>query len=147
MRGVHPILIDAGRGLAAAGVLLSATVHLDLWDVEGVRGLAVLGPLFLLNGIAGIVLGTVVTVWRHWLPALAAAGFGLVTVAFFWLSVVHGLFGVRERAGGAAELLAQGAEYASVLFGLLAAAGLWQARRRRAATGPAPVPRTRVGAA
>jgi hypothetical protein len=47
-------------------------------------------------------------------------------VIFFWISVVHGLFGLKEVATGPSQVLAQIAEYAAVLFGLLAAAGLWQ---------------------
>jgi hypothetical protein len=136
VRGMRSAVVDACRGLAAAAVLLSAVVHLDLYWLEGFASIATIGPLFLLNGIGGIVLGAIVTSWRHWLPALGAAGFGIVTVVFFWISVVHGLFGLKEQAGGAAEVLAEVAEYAAALFGLITAAGLW--RERRAATSPAP---------
>lgn len=129
---MRPIVVDACRGLAAAGVLLSAVVHLDLYDLQDFRQVATIGPLFLLNGLSGIVLGVLVTTWRHWLPALGAAGFGAVTVIFFWISVVHGLFGLKETATGPSQVLAQVAEYTAVLFGLLAAAGLWQRRAVRA---------------
>jgi hypothetical protein len=128
--------IDVFRGLAAGGVLLSAVVHLDLWDVERFRLIPTIGPLFLLNAIAGLVIAIVVLVWRHWLPALAAAGFGAATVLAFWISVIHGLFGFKEVATGSSQLLAEVAEYVAVLFGLLAAAGLWTARR-----GPAQLER------
>lgn len=122
-------LIDACRGLAAASVLLSAVVHLDLYQVEGFKTFPTIGPLFLLNGLGGIVLGVLVTSWRHWLPALAAAGFGAITVIFFWISVVHGIFGFKEPlATGPSQVLAEVAEYAAVMFGALAAAGLWQER-------------------
>ncbi|MCW2548942.1 MAG: hypothetical protein JWN96_3402 [Mycobacterium sp.] len=114
---------DTGRSLAATGVLLSAVVHLDLWD-NGFRDVHVIGNLFLLNVIGGIVIGTVTIAWRHWFPALLAAGYGLTTVVFFWISVVHGLFGVKETATGSLEVLAQVAEYAAIAFGLAAAAGL-----------------------
>lgn len=108
--------------MAAAGVLLSAVVHLDLWDLQGYREIATIGPLFLLNVIAGLVIGIGVLLWRHWLPALAAAGFGAATVIAFWISVVHGLFGIKETATGSSQVLAEVAELVAVLFGLLAAA-------------------------
>jgi hypothetical protein len=38
---------DSFGGLAAGGVLLSAVVHLDLWDVERFRLIHTIGPLFL----------------------------------------------------------------------------------------------------
>jgi hypothetical protein len=123
---------DTSRGLAAAGVLLSAVVHLDLWE-QGFRDIRTIGPLFLLNVVAGLVIGVGVLVWRHWLPAVAAVGFGAATVVAFWISVLHGLFGVKEVATGTPEVLAEIADYAAVVFGLAAAALLWQAMRRRAA--------------
>ena len=110
-------VIDTSRGLAAAGVFLSAVVHLDLW-VEGYRSIATIGPLFMLDFVAGMIVGLGVLVWRHWLPVLAAAGFGAVTVVAFWISVIHGLFGVKETASGSSEVLAAVAEYAAVGFGL-----------------------------
>ncbi|HET8561614.1 MAG TPA: hypothetical protein VFL69_13915 [Marmoricola sp.] len=112
---------DVLRALTAAAVLLSGVVHLDQW-AAGFRDAAVIGPLFLLNFAGGLVLGVGVLAWRHWLPALAAAGYGAVTLVFFYISVVHGLFGVHEVVSGWAEVLAQAAEYGAVIFGLGAAA-------------------------
>lgn len=117
--------LDVARGLAAAGVLVSAAVHLDLWDVEGFRRIHIIGPLFLLNVIAGLLIGVVVVAWRHWLPALAAAGFGAATLTAFWLSVKVGLFGFRESATGSAQVLAEGAEIAAIVFGILVVAMSW----------------------
>lgn len=122
---------DISRGLGAAGVLLSAVVHLDLWQ-QGFRDIHTIGPLFLLNAIGGLVIGAALMVWRHWLPAAATVGFGAVTVVAFWISVVHGLFGVEEIATGTPEVLAELAEYAAVFFGLAAAALLWQTMREYA---------------
>jgi uncharacterized membrane protein YtjA (UPF0391 family) len=111
--------------VATAGVLLSAAVHLDLWDVERFRTVPTIGPLFLLNAVGGLVLGLVLIAWRHWLPALAAAGYGATTVLFFWISVIHGLFGFKEVATGSAQILAEVAEYAALVFGLITAGALW----------------------
>jgi hypothetical protein len=110
-------IIDVSRGLAAAGVFLAAVVHLDLW-VQGFRSISTIGPLFMLNFVAGMIIGIGLLVWRHWLPALAAAGFGAATVTAFWISVVHGLFGVKETTSGSSEILAEIAEYSAIVFGL-----------------------------
>jgi hypothetical protein len=129
---MRAFVIDTSRALASAGVLLSAVVHLDLWD-QGFRDIQTIGPLFLLNVIAGLVIGVALLVWRHWVPAVAAVGFGAATVVAFWISVVHGLFGVKEVATGTPEVLAELADYAAVAFGVAAAVLLWQAIRQRIA--------------
>jgi hypothetical protein len=131
-RGMRDFAMDTSRGLAAAGVLLAAVVHLDLWP-QGFRDIHTIGALFLLNVIAGPVIGVALLMWRHRLPAVAAVGFGLATIVTFWISVVHGLFGVMETAAGTPEILAELAEYATVFFGLAAAALLWQAMREHIA--------------
>jgi len=79
------------------------------------------------------VIGVGMLVWRHWLPALLAAGFGATTVIAYWISVVHGLFGIKETVSGWPEVLAQIAEYAALVFGL-AAAALLAPRRAPART-------------
>lgn len=71
--GMRTFAIDLARGMAAAGVLLSAAVHLDLWDLQDFRQIDTIGPLFMVNVVAGLVVGVAVVVWRHWLAPLAAA--------------------------------------------------------------------------
>jgi len=107
------------RGLTAAGLLLSADVHLVLF-VEGYADIDVVGPLFLLNAVAGLVLGLLVLVWRHWLPLLGAVGFGALTLAAFYLSTTVGFFGVNETVGGTQQVLAAVAEWVVVVAGTLA---------------------------
>jgi hypothetical protein len=124
-------MVDVARGLAAGGVFLSAAVHLDLWDVQRFREIPKIGPLFMLNIVGGCVIGLVLLAWRHWLPAIAAAGYGAATVAAFWISVVHGLFGFKEVSTGSAQLLAQVSEYIAIAMGLGAAVGLWLTRPAR----------------
>ena len=51
------------RMLAAVGVLVSAAVHLWLW-FDGYRDIEVIGPAFLLNAVAGTVIGGVVVAPR-----------------------------------------------------------------------------------
>jgi hypothetical protein len=121
---------DLVRGLAAAGVLLAADVHFDLWYAGGFRDVATIGPLFLLNAIGGLVIGLVLICWRHWLPALAAAGFGVGTLVAFYLSVTVGLFGFKEIASGEPQVLAEVAEYVAFAFGGIAAWMSWRHSRR-----------------
>lgn len=118
------VLTDTMRGLAAAGVMLAAVVHLDMY-ASGFNDIAVIAPLFLIDFAAGIVLGVAVVVWRHWVPTVLAAGFGLVTVAAYWVSVVHGLFGVKEVIDGWPEILASIAEYTAIVCGVGATISLW----------------------
>lgn len=141
--------LPAVRGVVVVAVLASSAVHLYVY-AAGFAGIPVIGPLFLSNVVGGVVIAAAVGLWRHWLPALLAVGFGLTTVAAYWISVVHGLFGVREVADGWPEIVAQVAEYAAVVFGALATAVLWRQRealrtgttarhRERGSTG-APTP-------
>lgn len=89
------------RGLLAVTLLVSAGVHLERWfagyrdipSVVGGKEYLIIGPLFLVNVVAGVVLAIAVLVWRHWLPLLAAAGFGIATLAAFFASRTVGLFG------------------------------------------------------
>jgi hypothetical protein len=79
------------------GLLLvwSAAVHYDLWN-DGYRSIATIGPLFLLQSIAGLVIGLGVIVVRRLWAALVGIGFAVATLAGFLISVVHGLFGFEE---------------------------------------------------
>jgi hypothetical protein len=120
---------NVARGLAVAGVLLSADVHLDLWYSQGFRDIPTIGPLFLLNAVSGVLIGLVVLSWSHWLPALVAAGFGAGTLVAFYLSVSVGLFGLHEVASGQPQVLAEVAEYVAVVFGGLASWMLWRQSR------------------
>ncbi len=107
------------RVVTAAAVLVSAVVHLRLW-FEGFRDIAVIGPSFMLNAAAGLVIAVALVAWRHWVPLLLAAGFGAATLAAFVVSATVGLFGVHERWTGGAVLTAAVSEVVAVLGALLA---------------------------
>ena len=89
------------RGLRVAGALLLAAMgwlHLDLW-ADGYRTIEVIGPAFLLNGIAGSGLAVLLLAapgrlltWAAALGALVAAA----TLAALLLSTTVGLFGFVE---------------------------------------------------
>lgn len=110
------------RVLAAAAVLVSAAVHLYLW-LDFARDDDFLGPAFMLNAIAGAVIAVLLLVWRHWVPAFLALGFGASTLLAFVLATTVGLFGVTANWTGWAVWVAAAAEVVAIIAGarLLAA--------------------------
>lgn len=116
-----------GRGLAAAGVLMSADVHLALY-FDGFRDVKMIGPAFLVNAAGGFVIGLLLLLWRHPLSLLAAAGFGVATLAAFYVSATVGLFGVHETFGGNQVVVAELSEWVAIVGTAVAFRG----ERRRA---------------
>jgi hypothetical protein len=55
---------NALLALGAAAVAVSASVHLHLW-LDGYSGIATIGPLFLLQAIAGYALAIAILALRH----------------------------------------------------------------------------------
>jgi predicted lipoprotein with Yx(FWY)xxD motif len=100
---VQPVFRVTGAGLLAA----TAAIHLDLY-LTGFRNIPTIGPLFLLQVIAGFVLAAAVLATGNPVVAALGAGFALATLAGYLLSVWVGLFGyteVRTTAGIVAGLL------------------------------------------
>jgi predicted lipoprotein with Yx(FWY)xxD motif len=94
---VQPTLRVTGAGLLAA----TAAIHLDLY-LTGFRNIPTIGPLFLLQVIAGFVLAAAVLATGNPVVAALGAGFAVATLAGYLLSVWVGLFGyteVRTTAG------------------------------------------------
>lgn len=87
------------RFVAALAVLVSAFVHLRLW-IDGVKDQHVVGPAFMVNAVAGVVIAILLLVWRDWEPLFLALGFGASTMGAFLISVTAGLFGVHEHWRG-----------------------------------------------
>lgn len=104
------------RVLVVLGLLGSAAVHLLEWNAWA-RDTAVIGPLFLVNVVAGIVIAAAIIVWPHWLPPLAAVGFGLATLGAYVLSLTVGLFDVKNQFTSTAEIGGVITEVGCVLFG------------------------------
>lgn len=115
------------RVTTALAVAVAAVVHLWLWW-DGYRNVAVLGPGFLLNGIGGLVIAVAVLSWRHWLPGILAAGFGMLTLGSFVLATTVGFFGVRSRLEGAPEWISAITEAIAIVGGLVLA---WRHRPNR----------------
>ncbi|MEV5542898.1 hypothetical protein AB0L13_39365 [Saccharopolyspora shandongensis] len=114
------------RVLVAAGLLGSAWVHLAVW-LDWAEDTDVVGPLFLVNVAAGVVIAVAVLVWRSWLPALTAVGFGAATLVAYWLSLTVGFFGVQEQLATSEEVWGLITEAGCIVFG----AALVAARTRR----------------
>jgi hypothetical protein len=105
------------RGVTAAAVLLTADVHLQLW-FAGFRAIHLIGPLFMLNCISGLLIGVAVVSWRRPLSALAAVLYGAGTLAAFLISVNVGLFGFQEVFSGTPQALAGVSEVVAVVAGV-----------------------------
>ena len=125
------------RLLAAASCLISGAVPLKLyfdWAHENDK----VGPAFLLNAGAAIVIAGLLIGWRHWVPPLLAVGFGLSTLAAFVTAATVGLFGVSEAWTGWAVWTAAVSELVAIAAGAMV---LWQESR------PAPQRRSPVRSA
>lgn len=107
------------RILTAAGVLVSAGVHLKLW-FDGFRDFHVIGPAFMVNAVAGLVIAVLLLLWRHWIPLLLAIGFGASTLGAFVISATVGLFGSHEVWTGTWVLTAAISEVVAILAGAMA---------------------------
>lgn len=84
--------------LAVAGVALlvwSSVIHLQLW-ADGYSDIPVIGPLFLAQGIGGIVVALIVAVLRRVAALWAGAVTLAATAAGLLLSAYTGIFGYRE---------------------------------------------------
>ena len=104
------------RIVAAVAVLVSAAVHLRLW-FDGFRDLHMVGPAFMLNAVAGLVIAVLLVVWRHWIPLLLAVGFGVATLGAFIVSATVGLYGVHESWTGGYVFAAAVSEAVAIVVG------------------------------
>ncbi|MFC8190032.1 hypothetical protein ACFUMH_00065 [Cellulomonas sp. NPDC057328] len=113
------------RVLASGAVAMSGVVHLYLWGLGYFEGMW-LRPLFLAQGVGGVVLAVLLVAWRSALPLVGAVAYGAATLGGFVVATTPaGLGGVRARWEGWPE-------WVSAVTELLAiAAGLWALARER----------------
>ena len=83
--------IVSGSGLLAA----SSGIHLELW-FTGYRTIPTIGPLFLVQVIAGALLALLLLLSRRLFIVVAAAGFMIATIVGLLLSISVGLFGFMD---------------------------------------------------
>lgn len=102
LRGPATLTSPAARwavtllAVAGAGLLVwSGVIHLQLWS-DGYRSISVIGPLFLIQGIASIVLAVALVVFRRLVLLAAGAALAAATAAGLLLSAGIGLFGYQE---------------------------------------------------
>jgi hypothetical protein len=98
----HPVvpgwLLLVLRVVGAALLAAMAWIHLGLWN-DGYSSIDWIGPLFMVNTIAGFGMAVAVLVApQRWLAAVAALGALLLagTLGALWLTVWVGLFGFQE---------------------------------------------------
>jgi hypothetical protein len=89
------VVLNLGFVFGAVLVAVTSAIHLHLW-ADGYRTIPVIGPLFLVQGIAGAVLTLALVGWRRMLTAVVGMGFMLTTVVGLLISVNFGLFGFMD---------------------------------------------------
>ena len=117
--------------LGAALTVVSGAIHLYLWN-EGYSVIAVIGPLFLVQGISAAAAGVVTAVTRCVAAALASAVLLTGTAIGLVISAEHGIFGFHETWAAPYTRPSLSAEIAGTVLLLLAAG--WLARRNSART-------------
>ena len=126
-------------GIGGGFLVWSAVIHLELWG-DGYSGISVIGPLFLAQGIVGILLGIAVVAFRSLALLAAGAVAGLATAGGLLLSVYVGLFGYTESLAVPYATLSLAVEFTAAFVLLVATAVLALGAPARAAATPAPVP-------
>ena len=121
-------IVTALAWIGALLLVLSAIIHIHLWS-QSYQHIPTIGPLFLIQGIAGIVLAVTVAVLRQPAILIGAALFAIGTIGGLLLSVYVGLFGFRDSLS--APYAAMSLIFEAVAFAVLAGgAGLTVARHR-----------------
>ena len=109
-------------------LLLSAIIHLHLWS-QGYKHIPTIGPLFVLQGVVGIVAALAVAVFRRFVVLAGAAMFAIATAGGLVLSILVGLFGFRESIHAPYATSSLTIEVAAFVL-LATAASVTLARRR-----------------
>jgi hypothetical protein len=87
-------LMIAGGAVCTVG---SGIIHLYLWGKQyGYRDVPTIGPLFLIQGIAAILIGVLVLVSRRAVALIVAGGMLVMSVVALVLAIEVGLFGFKD---------------------------------------------------
>lgn len=94
--GIRPgPVVSALAWIGALFLILSATIHLHLWS-QSYRHIPTIGPLFVIQGISGIVLAITISIFRRLVILIGGALFAIGTIGGLLLSVYVGLFGFQD---------------------------------------------------
>jgi hypothetical protein len=97
-RANHGVLVIVATVVRIASVGLVAAIgviHLHLWQ-QGYRDIPTIGPLFLLDGFAGLALAVALLLWPRLLIGILALGYSVSGLGALLLSINVGLFGFQE---------------------------------------------------
>jgi hypothetical protein len=116
--------------LAGAALLVwSSVIHLMLWS-DGYSGISVIGPLFLAQGIGGIVIAVALVIFRRMIT-LGAGAVTLAGTALGLLASVHlSLFGYKESLAVPYAMSSLVIEFTGAAILVIAALALLVAPRR-----------------
>jgi hypothetical protein len=98
-----------GLVVGSALVAASGAIHLELWSM-GYRTIPTIGPLFLIQGLAGALLAVLLLLSRRLLVVVTAAGFMIATIGGLLLSIYFGLFGFMDTLAAPYAGLSLGVE-------------------------------------
>ena len=129
--------------VSAILIIVSAVIHLYLW-AQGYSGISVIGPLFLAQGIVGILFAVTLGVFRWLGLMLAGAGLMAGTAIGLLLSAQIGLFGFKDSLAAPYAGLSLVVESGGAGL-LLAGTGLILAARRCPARGGSGMGHARPG--
>jgi hypothetical protein len=125
-------------GTGAGFLVWSAVIHLMLWS-DGYKDISVIGPLFIIQGIACIVLAVAIVAFR-WLALIAAGAVaGVATAVGLLLTASVGLFGYVESLTVPYAVLSLAVEFTAAFVLLVAACVLALAAPVRAVGRPSQV--------
>ena len=125
-------------GTGAGFLVWSAVIHLMLWS-DGYKDISVIGPLFLVQAIASIVLAVVIVAFRWLALIVAGAVAGVATAVGLLLTASVGLFGYVESLTVPYAALSLAVEFTAAFVLLVAAIVLALAAPVRAVGRPSPV--------
>jgi hypothetical protein len=135
---VNVVLAIGGGALAAAGM-----IHLYLW-ADGYRNVTTIGPLFLVNGIVGLVLAVLVWAQPRVVVALVGGAFLAISVGALLQSVWGSLLGFQDSFDAPWAVTSLVVESAGAL--VLLGGALLSLRDGRSSSREAPLEPRRAGA-
>jgi hypothetical protein len=132
------LVVLALTATGAGFLVWSGVIHLMLWS-DGYKDIRWIGPLFLIQGIACIVIAVAIVAFR-WLALLViGAVTGIATAVGLLLSVNFGLFGFTETLSASYAELSLAVEFTAAFVLLVAACLLALAQPARVSDRRSPV--------